>query len=88
LKTKRLTDETCQALAQRVVKPLDMCGLSRFFSDWLMLLIGNDRLIGRTEIGIARSLPIDPWNSAPQLSTRGLTAISERKGDNLAGLTT
>ena len=85
---KRLTDEASQALAQCVVKPFHMCGFSRFFSDCLMLLVGNDRLIGRPEIRIAGSLPVYLWNGVPELLARDFIPITEGKGHNLARLTT
>ena len=81
-------DEASQALAQRVVKSFHMCGFSRFFSDCFMLLVGNDRLIGRPEIRIAGSLAVDLWNGAPELLTRDFIPIAEGKGHNLARLST
>ena len=85
---KRLANEARQALAQRVVKSFHMCGFSRFFSDCLMLLVGDDRLIGRPEICIAGSLLVDLWNGAPELLARAFIPLAQGKGHNLAGLST
>ena len=45
---------------------------------------GNNGLMGLPKIGIARTTPIDRWNSTPQLSTGEFTTIADNKRDNLA----
>jgi hypothetical protein len=73
-------------LTQRIVKTLDMCSLSALFAARLMLLIGNNRLIGTPKITLTGSLTICLRKPFPQFAAAGFAAISDHERDNLAGL--
>ena len=84
-KRERLANKPPDPLAQRIVPPLDMVGLPALFADRVMLLIRNDLLISVPEVRINRSPLVGRRDARPQQMARGLAAVADSRGDNLAG---
>jgi hypothetical protein len=57
--------KTGQTLAERVIPPFDMGGLSGLFAHSAVLLLRNDRSVRRPEVCEAMSLAIVLWNGFP-----------------------
>jgi hypothetical protein len=75
-------------LTKRIIKTLDMRGLSALFPARLMLLFRDNGLIGAPEISITGSMTIYLWKRVPEFPTGGFAPISDHERDDLARLAT
>ena len=77
-----------KALANRVVKPLDMRGFASFFAHRFMLLVRNNGLIGVLKVTIAHALLVHGRNALPEPLAGCFTPITNRVCDDLACFST
>ncbi len=60
-----LSDETGEALAESIVEALHVVGQAGLFADGLMLLVGDDVLVGSPEVGVDDATAVVLGHSPP-----------------------
>jgi hypothetical protein len=85
---ERFTHEPCVGLAQRIVPPLHMTGLSAGLVHAPVSRAGKPVAISFPTITHTPTAFIRPGNAAPQLTAGLFTAIPQGKGHNLSGAPT
>ncbi len=86
-KGQRLAHKASQALTQGQVPALDMVGLARAFSNWVMLIVGQDGLVALPKIAIQQAMPVRERDTTPEQAAGGLAAVTDGIGDDLARAT-
>jgi hypothetical protein len=84
-KRERFAHQAATALAQRVIKALNMIGLPALFSHRTMTLGAQNCRVRFPKIGVTdRTLPIHGWQGLPQLPRGGGITLAQRDPNNFA----
>ncbi len=82
-----LPNQAADALAQRIIQPLDAIGFAARFSPWAMSLGGKEQRISFAKIALCDgTLARDPRQRLPQLAGGDLTAVPNRYPNNFPGV--